>query len=338
MAEGLVCPICRGELQAELETYVCGSGHRYPAADGLPRFIEPLAAEVEAARRSFDLQWKTSRERGESNQFSPTFREALVQRFLDDTMLPATALRGVRALDAGCGVGRWTYAMSRLGATVTAIDYNDQAAAITHEYFKRDPSVRVMQADILRLPFPPESFDLVFSWGVLHYTESPERAFEALARLVAPAGTLFVVMFEYYNPIKLWITHQVRRWTVPMDPARLQRLADHAAALCSYRVIRYPLKPFIDIGWNPEGNYDAFAKFVSHHRTAEQVHRWFVDAGFRHVTLNASRQFKNPLLQLMQGRWGGTIRMRGTRVERPEAVPPDLKLIGTRTRWTYQGT
>jgi ubiquinone/menaquinone biosynthesis C-methylase UbiE len=332
----LVCPACRGELEVDGETYACASGHRYSAAGGLPRFVEPLPPDVDAARRSFDLQWTTSRERRESNQFDATYREGLIQRFLDDTMLPASAFRGVRALDAGCGVGRWTYAMSRLGAEVTAIDYNDQAALITREYFRDDPSVRVMQADILRLPFPPESFDFVFSWGVLHYTEDPERAFEALARVVAPGGTLFLVIFEYYNPMKLWITHQVRRFTVPMDAARLQRLADRAAALCRYRVIRYPLKPFIDIGWNPEGNYDAFAKFVSHHRTAEQVHRWFVQAGFRQVTINGSHQLTNPLLRLVQGRWGGTIRMRGTRVDRPEALPADLITVGTRTRWSYQ--
>jgi SAM-dependent methyltransferase len=335
MTEGLVCPACRGELKADREAYVCRSGHRYSAVDGLARFVEQLTPEVEAARRSFDLQWKTSQERGERNQFSPTYREELVQRFLDEVMLPPTALEGLRALDAGCGVGRWSYAMSQLGATVTAIDYNDQAAAITHDYFRNDPSIRVMQADILRLPFAPGSFDFVFTWGVLHYTENPERAFEALARLVAPGGTLFVVIFEHYNPMKLWITHQVRRWTVPMDPVRLHRLSDYAARLCRYRAIRYPLKPFIDIGWNPEGNYDAFAKFVSHHRTAGQVHRWFADAGFRHITLNASRALRNPILQLMQGRWGGSIRMRGTRVERPEDLPSDLQLVGKRTRLTF---
>jgi SAM-dependent methyltransferase len=338
MFEGLVCPACRGELREGREAYTCPSGHRYGVVDGIPRFIAPLSQDVEATRRSFDLQWKTSQERGVHNQFSQDFRQRLVPELLEDTMLPASSFHGIRALDAGCGVGRLTYAMRQLGATVTAFDYNDQAVAITHDFFKDDAAVRVMQADILRLPFAPGSFDFVISFGVLHYTEDPERAFDALARLVAPGGTLFLMIFEYYNPMKLWITHQVRRWTVPMDPARLHRLADRAAALCRYRLIRYPLKPFIDISWVPEGNYDAFAKFVSHHRTAEEVQQWFVNAGFRHITLNASREFRNRILRLLQGRWGGTVRMRGTRVERPEAVPSDLQLVGTRSRWTFQGS
>jgi ubiquinone/menaquinone biosynthesis C-methylase UbiE len=325
--EGLVCPACRGDLQAEREAFVCRSGHRYVVIDGLPRFVESFPSDVEATRRSFDLQWKISQERGEYNQFSPAYREELVKLFLDDVMMPAAAFKGIRALDAGCGIGRWTYAMSELGANVTAIDYNDQAAAATRAYFKDRPSIRVMQADILRLPFAPESFDFVFAWGVLHYTEDPERAFEALARLVAPGGALFLMIFEYYNPMKLWITHQVRRWTVPMDPARLHRLSDYAARVCSYRAIRYPLKPFIDIGWSPQGNYDAFAKMVSHHRTAEQVQQLFLHAGFRDLTLNGSREFTNPVLQLLQGRWGGTIRMRGTRVDQPEARSGDLQVV-----------
>jgi SAM-dependent methyltransferase len=335
MVEGLACPDCGGALQTDRREYACRSGHRYAVVDDIPRFIAPLGTEVEATRRSFDLQWNTSQERGVKNQFSQNFRQRLVSELLEDTMMPASAFQGVRALDAGCGVGRLTYAMRQLGATVTAFDYNDRAVAITHDFFKDDSAVRVMQADILRLPFAPESFDVVISFGVLHYTEDPERAFDALARLVAPGGTLFLMMFEYYNPMKLWITHQVRRWTVPMDPVRLHRLADRAAALCRYRVIRYPLKPFIDISWIPEGNYDAFAKFVSHHRTAEQIQRWFIDHGFREVTVNASRELKNPLLALMQGRWGGTVRMRGTRVDRPETVPTDLRLVGTRTRWSH---
>jgi SAM-dependent methyltransferase len=336
--DGLVCPDCGEALRGDGPEYVCRRGHRYAVVGGIPRFIAPLSDDVEATRRSFDLQWKTSQERGVKNQFSQDFRQQLVPELLEDTMLPPSAFVGVRALDAGCGVGRLTYAMRELGATVTAFDYNDEAVAITHGFFKDDPGVRVMQADILHLPFEPGSFDFVISFGVLHYTEDPERAFAALARLVAPGGTLFLMIFEHYNPMKLWITHQVRRWTVPMDPARLHRIADRAAALCRYRPIRYALKPFIDISWIPEGNYDAFAKFVSHHRTAEQVQRWFVDAGFRHVTLNASREFRNPILRLMQGRWGGTVRMRGTRVESPDAFPTSIQPVGTRTRWTDQGS
>ena len=336
--EGLICPACGGELQTDRGTSGCRGGHRYAIVDGLPRFVEALPSDVEATRRSFDLQWEKSQERGEYNHYSPAYREKLVRLFLEDVMLPASAFQGVRALDAGCGIGRWTYVMSRLGAKVTAFDYNDQAAAITHDYFRNDPAVRVMQADLFRLPFPPASFDFVFSWGVLHYTQDPERAFEALARMVAPGGTLFLMIFEHYNPMKLWITNQVRRWTVPMSPERLHRVSDYAARLCRYRAIRYPLKPFIDIGWSPQGNYDAFAKFVSHHRTAEQVQRWFVDAGFRQITLNGSRELKNPVLQLLQGRWGGNVRMRGTRVPAPEAVPGDLQVVGSRTRWTLEGS
>jgi hypothetical protein len=173
---------------------------------------------------------------------------------------------------------------------------------------------------------------------VLHHTESTKRAFDALVPLVAPGGTLFVMLYEAYNPMKLWITDQVRRWTLPMDRDRLYRLMEYAAWLGSYRAIRYPLKPFIDIGWSPEGNYDSFAKPLNHHHTAEEVHGWLVDAGFRDVTLNASREFKNPALRLMQGRWGGTVRMRGTRVDRPETVRNDLHVVGTRTQVTLQNS
>ena len=332
----LVCPECRVELEAAPASYRCLNGHCFQVIDGLASFVAPVAPGIEHTRRSFDLQWKKSKERGEYNHFDPAFRERLVGLFLHDVMMPASAFNGMRVLDAGCGVGRWTYAMSQLGAHVTAIDYNDEAAKTTLEHFRNHPSVRVMQADIHRLPFRPGSFDFVFSWGVLHHTGDTRRAFDKLVPLVAPGGTLFVMLYEYYNPMKLWISDQVRRWTVPMDRERLYRLCELAARACSYRAIRYSLKPFIDIGWSAEGNYDSFAKALNHHHTAEEVHQWFTEAGFREVAVNGSRALQNPVLRMMQGRWGGTVRMRGTRVEAAETIPSSLQVIGTRTSYGPQ--
>lgn len=326
--DDLVCPECQINLQREPQAYRCAPcGAVYPVVDGIPRFVPPLKGTVELTRRSFDLQWRKSKERGEYNQFDPQYREKLVRYLLDDVMLPASYFWGIHALDAGCGVGRWTYAMVRLGARVTAIDYNDEAVTMTRDYFKDEPSVRVIQADLMRLPFRPASFDFILAWGVLHHTRDTRRAFDSLVPLVVPRGTFFVMVYERYNLPKLWFTDLVRRLAVRMDRERLYRVSEVLAWLCRYRVIRYSLKPLIDVGYSAEGNYDSFAKALNYHHTAEEVLSWFCEAGFRDITLNASRQFRNPLFRLLQGRWGGTVRMRGTRVPDPRGVPCNLRLV-----------
>ena len=84
--------------------------------------------------------------------------------------------------------------------------------------------------------------------------------------------------------------------------------------VCKYGIFRIPLKPFIDIGYSAEGNYDAFAKAINQHHTAGEVFDWYRKAGFTEITINASRRFRNPLFIFLQGRWGGTVRMRGAKL------------------------
>lgn len=248
-------------------------------------------------------------------------------------MLPGDYFRGKKVLDAGCGAGRLTYALSQLGAYVTAVDYNDNAVKITYEFFKDNARVRVIQADIFNLLFLEDSFDFVISFGVLHYTGNTKLAFDRLVPLVKEGGMLFVMLYEKYNVFKIWFTDQFRKLTLRMDKKSLYSLCIWLSKICKYGFFRIPLKPFIDIGYSAEGNYDAFAKSINQHHTADEVFSWYTWHSFDDITLNASRIFKNPLFRLLQGKWGGTVRMRGTK-KRDERLPPQekLKLVFAGTR------
>lgn len=331
--EYLICPSCHNKLNRYPDLFSCtGCARTYPIIDGIPRFILELEPSIEETRRSFDLQWKMSRPRGEYNQFNPEYKKKLVAYLLDDTMLPADYFKGKRVLDAGCGVGRFTYAMVQLGAYVTAIDYNNIAVKIAYEYFKNNPRVCVIQADILNLPFPKNYFDFIISFGVLHHTGDTKRAFDELVPLLKENGILFIMVYEKYNSFKLWFTDQVRKYTLKINKERLYKICIILSKICKYSIFRIPLKPFIDIGYSAEGNYDAFAKAINQHHTAEEVFRWYCEHGFSDVTLNASRMSRNPLFQFLQGKWGGTVRIRGTK--RRPLSGNDNKIL----HFVYQGT
>lgn len=323
IASSLICPVCHKKLDCYPDSFICKvCAKKYPIREGIPRFILEFKPFIEETRKSFDLQWEMSRLRGEYSQFSPEHKEKLVEYLLDDTMLKAEYFKGKKVLDAGCGVGRFSYALAQLRADVTAIDYNDIAVKTAHEYLKDNGQVKVIQADIFNLPFPEGSFDFIFSWGVLHHTGDTKKAFDRLVPLLKDNGIFFVMLYEKYNPFKIWFTDQVRRITLRMDKKRLYSLCIFLSKIFKYKIIRALLKPVIDIGSSAEGNYDSFAKAINQHHTAEEVFRWYLDHGFSEITLNSSRRYRNPIFQFLQGKWGGTVRMRGTLIKQ---MPVDTK-------------
>jgi ubiquinone/menaquinone biosynthesis C-methylase UbiE len=106
--------------------------------------------------------------------------------------------RNRNCLDGGCGGGRATVLMARAGAArVTAFDLAAQNIETTSRMVERLglKNVETRQGSLLELPFEDESFDVVWSNGVIHHTVNPDRALSELARVLKPGGFLWLYVY-----------------------------------------------------------------------------------------------------------------------------------------------
>jgi SAM-dependent methyltransferase len=110
------------------------------------------------------------------------------------------ALDGKRTLEVGCGSGFAVQLFAEAGADATAVDLTPWAVETTRRRlaaFGLEADVR--EGDGEHLPFEDASFDVVFSWGVIHHSSDMAQALSELVRVLKPGGTLVLMVYNRHS-------------------------------------------------------------------------------------------------------------------------------------------
>lgn len=264
---------------------------------------------------TFGFKW-AKRETYESDAMRSTARAWLFERYCggDEAVLDAWLSGGrKKILDAGCGAGfsALLFFADRLkdhdyiGADIS------EAATVARDRF-REAGIpgTFMQRDLLDLPIEDGSLDMIFSEGVLHHTDSTERALKTLAPKLRGGGRFLFYVYAKKAVIREFTDDSIREALRPMTDAdawtALESLTKLGMALGELAVeVNVPADiPYLGIKagpidlqrffyWNicklyyrPEFtldemnhiNFDWFRPLNCHRQTPEDVSRWCDEA------------------------------------------------------------
>jgi 2-polyprenyl-3-methyl-5-hydroxy-6-metoxy-1,4-benzoquinol methylase len=142
------------------------------------------------------------------------FDEVEARKYLVEPHIPVFAefekWRGKRVLEIGCGIGTDTVNFARHGARVTSVDLSEKSLELAQQraaVYGVQEQVQFYRgnAEELNSFMPVETYDLIYSFGVIHHTPHPERVLEQL-RSYARAGTTVKIMVYHRRSWKvLWI-------------------------------------------------------------------------------------------------------------------------------------
>lgn len=222
-------------------------------------------------------------------------------RYTKEWHIPAAAdfagARGLKVLEIGCGLGTDGAQFAEAGADYTGVDLTEAAVELARRYFELFGLPGTFQtADAENLSFPDESFDLVYSHGVLHHTPETEKAIQEIHRVLRPRGRAVVMLYHrgsYNYRVNISLLRRagakLLKWETGIKLVNkitgepLESLREHARLLKTER--ESYLKPDEFLSQNTDGAGNPLARVYSR-KEARELFKDFSEVTLKTYFLN----------------------------------------------------
>jgi len=196
----IVCPDCKKKLELTEPIYenneikegklICICGRTYNIINYIPRFVD-----TDKYAGNFSFQWNMARRYIEIYNKLNYFT---AENFFQSTGIKLKNFEGKVVLDAGAGLGGFLKLISENvdgGGEYIGVDLSSGLdIALEQIGFKKN--VHLIQADIMKLPFYQETFDYIYSIGVLHHAPNCEKAFKSLIPFLKKNGEIGIWLYQ----------------------------------------------------------------------------------------------------------------------------------------------
>jgi SAM-dependent methyltransferase len=290
-------------------------GSRFVMRGGMLRLQQAASPAQAQTAGAFGYKWQR-RDTYESGAMHAALGAWLRERYGDPETMAwlAGGASAPLVLDAGCGSGM--SALELFGARLARTRYLgvDISAAVdvaAQRFAERGVPGQFLQCDLMRVPLPEASVDVVFSEGVLHHTDSTEAAIRALARLIRPGGRFLFYVYRRKGPIREFTDDYIRdklaamtpeeAWNAVMPLSKLGKTLGELAIdveiaepidllqipagkidlqrLFYWHVFKAYYRPDMTLDEMNHINFDWYAPRNAHRQSIEEVRAWCAAAG-----------------------------------------------------------
>jgi 2-polyprenyl-3-methyl-5-hydroxy-6-metoxy-1,4-benzoquinol methylase len=174
-----------------------------------------------------------------------------------------------KVLEAGCGTGQLSIALSRFGRKITGIDISKGSLNEAKKFIdiNKINNVQLFRMNIFNIFFPKNYFDVIISNGVLHHTKDAKSAFQNLTKYLKPNGLIVIGLYHKYGRLM----QNLRQLIIKIFGDKTKNFIDKRFQKNISNKKKYAW--FKDQYQNP---------FETKH-TFPEVHNWFMENGIEFI-------------------------------------------------------
>jgi len=225
------------------------------------------------------------------------FDQVEARKYLVESHIPVFAdfarWKDKRVLEIGCGIGTDTINFARAGAKVTAVDLSSESLDLARkraEVFGFEDRIDFHEVNAERLSeyIAPETYDLIYSFGVIHHSPHPEKIIaEIRDHFVGPDSTLKLMVYNRNSWKVLWmlLLEKGRFWD--LDKIIAKHSEAQSGCPVTYSYSRSSVKGLLGDGFEVEDSFVdhifpyQIEKYIKHEYEKEWYWQMMPDSVFR---------------------------------------------------------